>query len=71
MMKFLEKLSSDEMRKISGGYDEQGNPSFCQCRCTNGPGAWTGYYFNWEAVFNALDNYCGGLGSCHCSGSGN
>jgi len=73
VLKFLERLSRDEMRTVSGGYEGDGPyAGFCQCNCCSFTSAWTGTYGSYDQVVNALDNYCGGSGGsggqCFCNG---
>ncbi|MBY0435900.1 MAG: hypothetical protein K2U26_17545 [Cyclobacteriaceae bacterium] len=56
-----QKISTDEMKKINGG------AGYCNCQCTSGPGAWTGYYANSQSAQNAVSNWCAnGAGGCQC-----
>ncbi len=60
LMKFLDQLSRDEMRTVTGA------GSYCSCHCYSNPGSWTGYYSSSQAIANAVNNYCSGGGTCQC-----
>ncbi len=72
---FLEKLSRDEMRTVTGADGYGDGQIACSCSCTDGSGAWSGIYDNYDQVHNSAISHCSQPGnpgdwySCACQGS--
>jgi natural product precursor len=51
-------LTNEEMKSVVGGL-------YCSMWCHAIPGAWTGSYSSYEAVGQALNEWCGEGGGSH------
>ena len=63
-LKAEKMLGSEELLGFRGG---SGSGGYYSCFCSDGTGAWTGYYTDWGS--NALSMYCSGSGG-QCTSMG-